>query len=240
MIIFLGDSFTWGQGLYSKKWIQSGNSIEYCNNHLPPTFSHGNISHSDDEYRRKYHFPNLVANHFDRSYYSKPKNGGTNKDISKMATYIFDYAENDAVELVVIQFTEFLRNFHYKIPDEYKNEGIEDWINLECSKQIESIYKTLIGYGIKNILMFSWRGDIGRLLKSQYSENYVPLYYNDNQYMCFGDMLSENSELELAGELGINDGHFSELGHRVIADSIIKKIDTMNIKFIRPREKTLV
>lgn len=93
MIIFLGDSFTWGQGLYTKKWIQDGKSIEYCNNHLPPTFSHGNISHSDDEYRRKYHFPNLVAKHYDRSYYVKPKNGGTNRDISSMSKCIFDYAE---------------------------------------------------------------------------------------------------------------------------------------------------
>jgi lysophospholipase L1-like esterase len=53
-------------------------------------------------------------------------------------------------------------------------------------------------------------------------------------------MMSENHELVLANELGTDDGHLSELGNRVIADSIIKKVDTMNINFIRPREKTLV
>lgn len=234
MIIFLGDSFTWGQGLYTKKWIQEGKSIEYCNNHLPPTFSHGNISHSDDEYRRKYHFPNLVAKHYDRSYYVKPKNGGTNRDISSMSKYIFDYAEEDAVELVIIQFTEFMRNLNFEIPEEYTTNGIEEFIDRECRIQIKSAFNFLSQYGIKNIIMFSWRPEIGNILKKDYTENYLPIFYKNKEYYNFQDMMTENSELVLAAELGTDDGHLSELGHRVIADSIIKKIDSMNINFTRP------
>ena len=48
-------------------------------------------------------------------------------------------------------------------------------------------------------------------------------------------MLNKNQELELRGDIGVDDGHLSELGHSVIAESIIKKVDTMGINFIRPK-----
>lgn len=240
MIIFLGDSFTWGQGLYSKKWINEGKSIEYCNQHLPPGFSHENISYSDDEYRRTHHFPNLVAKHYDRSYYVKPKNGGGNADIHKLVTEIYSIATEDATNFVVIQFTEFLRDLNYRIPDEYKENGIEDFIDRNCRSQIDMIYQSLKQNNVKKFIFFSWREDIGKILKSDYSEHYTPLIYKNNEYVCFGDMLKENPELELAGDIGVADGHLSELGHKVIADSIIKKVDTMNINFIRPKEKTIL
>lgn len=235
MIIFLGDSFTWGQGLYSKKWILEGKSIEYCNSHLPPTFSHENISHSDDEYRRKYHFPNLVAKHYDRSYYVKPRNGGSNFDIHTIAQDIYSIASMDATDLVVIQFTEFLRDLNYEIPNQYGENEIEDFIYKNCSDQIDLVYQDLKINNTKNFLFFSWRSDIGNILKNEYSNHYVPIYYKNTEYICFGDMLKNNPELELAGDIGVSDGHFSELGHRVIADSIIKKIDSMNINFTRPK-----
>jgi lysophospholipase L1-like esterase len=233
MIIFLGDSFTWGQGLYSKKWIQEGKSIEYCNQHLPPTFSHENISYSDDVYRRTHHFPNLVAKHYDRSYYCKPKNGGSNNDIFHITREIYSICTEAATNLVIIQFTEFLRDLNYKIPNESIN--LEKFIEEECKSQINSIYNSLKQNNVSNFIFFSWRGDIGNILKKDYNEYYVPLYYKNKEYVCFGDMLKQNSELELAGELGVNDGHLSELGHTVIADSIIKKVDTMGIDFKRPK-----
>ena len=234
MIIFLGDSFTWGQGLYAKKWIREGKSIEYCNNHLPPLFHHEHISYSDDEYRRKYHFPNLVAKHFDRSYFSRSSNGGSNNDIAEVAHNIHNYCRLEAIDLVVIQFTEFTRSLEYN----YKlNDNITDFdkfIETECKRQIELVYNKLKKFKIQNILMFSWREDIGKILKNQYFENYVPLIYNNTEYDCFETIIKNISEFTLLGELDIKDGHLSELGHKVIADSIIKKIDSMNISFTRP------
>lgn len=244
MIVFLGDSFTWGQGLYSKKWIEEGKSIEYCNNNMPPGFSHENISHSDDEYRRTFHFPNLVAKHYDRSYYVKPKNGGTNQDIIEMAEYIDYCAHDDAIDLVVVQFTEFLRDYNYDFPLEFPRDllltNIEDIIYEICKGQIDETYNNLVKKDVKNFIFFSWRDDIGQILKSEFPNQYVPLIYKEKEYSAFEHLLSENRELELAGDIGVSDGHFSELGHQVIADSIIKKVDTMNINFIRPREKSIL
>lgn len=233
MIIFLGDSFTWGQGLYSKKWINEGKSIEYCNEHLPPTFSHENISYSDDEYRRTHHFPNLVVKYYDRSYFTKSKNGGSNKDILNITSQIYSISTMESTNLVVIQFTEFLRDLNYKIPNEFID--VEKFIEDECKSQISNIFESLIRNNVSNFIFFSWRNDIGKILKNDYNKYYTPLYYKNKEYICFADMLKENPELELAGDLGVSDGHLSEIGHQVIADSIIKKVNTMNINFIRPK-----
>lgn len=240
MIIFLGDSFTWGQGLYSKKWIKEGKDVEFCNKHLPPNFNHQNISYSDDEYRRKYHFPNLVAKHYDRSYFHRTSNGGSNNDLTAIAHTLPNHCPLEGIDFVVVQFTEFTRSldYNYKLSENITN--FDEFIYKECKRQIQLVYDNLIGFNIKDIFMFSWRDDIGKILKSEYPEHFVPLFYKDIEYKCFEDMVSSNNELTLIGEIGTNDGHFSELGHRVIADSIIKKVDTMNINFIRPREKSIL
>ena len=36
MIIFLGDSFTWGQGLQIPVWLKQGKSVEEITNLMPP------------------------------------------------------------------------------------------------------------------------------------------------------------------------------------------------------------
>jgi len=238
MIVFLGDSFTWGQGLYFKKWLKEGNPIKYCNQHLPPNFSQENISYSDDEYRRKHHFPNLVAKHYDRSYYSKPKNGGSNYTIYKMAAEINEYAHKNAVELVVVQFTDYTRNIHdskykSKLNIDYTDKKIDHIFDEIIKKEIKIVYDKLKDNNIKNFLFFSWRSDISNILEKDYNKYYTPLYYNNKKYESFDYLMLENPELQLSQELGIDDEHLSELGHRVIADSIIKKIDSMNIKFLR-------
>ena len=239
MIIFLGDSFTWGQGLYSKKWLEEGKSIEYCNQHMPPKFSHENISYSDDEYRKRHHFPNLVAKHYDRPYYTKSKNGGNNSEINNICRYIGNYAHDDSIDLVVVQFTEFMRSIkdelELEFPRDYALTNIEEIIYDICKKQIKDVYESLIENKIKNFIFFSWMPDIGNIIKTKYSDHYVPLYFNNMEYTNFYDMCDKNQKLTLGGDLGVDDGHLSELGHQVIAESIIKKVDTMNIDFIRPK-----
>ena len=70
MILFLGDSFTWGQGLQIPYWIQQGKSIDECNRLMPPQYPAEIYDYHADEYRKKHHFPNLVAKHFNKSYLS--------------------------------------------------------------------------------------------------------------------------------------------------------------------------
>jgi lysophospholipase L1-like esterase len=234
MIIFLGDSFTWGQGLYLKKWIDEGKSIEYCNRNLPPIFPQQNISHSDDLYRKKYHFPNLVAEHYNRSYYTKPKNGGTNGDIYNILKNMYSYVDSSAIDLVVIQFTDFSRSLEREIGEFDLSEDIDSILYSKCKKQIDIVYDTLKKLKIDNFLFFGWRNNVGKLIADNYSKFYIPINYQDFQYHSIESFISNNG-MTLGDSLGVDDGHLSELGHQVIANSIIKKVDTMNIDFRRPK-----
>ena len=38
MIVFLGDSFTWGQGLQIPYWLEQGKSIDEISKLMPPHF----------------------------------------------------------------------------------------------------------------------------------------------------------------------------------------------------------
>lgn len=72
-ILFIGDSFTWGQGLY----YYSGLST------LSKTDKHGsyikeNITAAQRKFMQAYRFPRLVANYFDTFEFVQERNGGSN------------------------------------------------------------------------------------------------------------------------------------------------------------------
>jgi len=102
MIFFLGDSFTWGQGLYFEKWHEDGISSDYMANHMPDIFPHECLSYEDNKIRKELHFPNLVSKHFNRDYVTDWYNGGTNYDLLR---YIPLIKGSPIQDLVVVQFT---------------------------------------------------------------------------------------------------------------------------------------
>jgi len=102
MIFFLGDSFTWGQGLYFEKWHEEGISSDYMANHMPDIFPHECLSYEDNKIRKELHFPNLVSKHFNRDYVTDWYNGGTNYDLLR---YIPLIKGSPIQDLVVVQFT---------------------------------------------------------------------------------------------------------------------------------------
>ena len=74
---------------------------------------------------------------------------------------------------------------------------------------------------------FSWREDFGKLLKQYYPDNYIPLTHNNKSYTNFNEILEDDPYLTLGGKYdGIHDGHMNSDGHRVIANSIINKINS--------------
>lgn len=220
MIIFLGDSFTWGQGLYFEKWLDEGRTVEFCNQHMPPDFPQENMSHEDDLYRRTYHYPNLVAKHFNKSYVTKWGNGGSNLDISNILKNIRSqiYYPN-GVDFVIIQFTDFTRpdsRPEYDWETYYtKFSSIEDLIK----NQVEEIAKSLTDVPW---FCFSWLPEIGNYIESNYPENFVPLIIKNKSYNNF-KIMSEHDEFLLTN-YKLNDAHFNKLGHQIIADSLITRI----------------
>tara|TARA_Y100000004_G_scaffold43689_1_gene47902 strand:- start:5599 stop:6318 length:720 start_codon:yes stop_codon:yes gene_type:complete len=236
MIVFLGDSFTWGQGLPIEKWIQTDNlSIEECNKFSPPEYSCESYNYEDDNYRKQNHFPNLVAQHFNKSYVTKFGNGGNNKNIVDILQNLDSHFVDDrGIDFFVFQFTDFLRDPYFDFAqdiiheqgDSYKfennlNKLFEDYIRTQLH-----LIDDLIQRRNSKWIGFSWREDFGKVLKQYYPNNYIPLIHNNKSYNNFGKLVDDDLKLKLSGKwVGIEDGHLNSDGHRVIANCIINKIN---------------
>lgn len=223
MLIFLGDSFTWGQGLQIPVWIKNGKTTEEITNLMPPHYPAELYDYEGDEYRKKHHFPNLVAKHFNKSYSTKWGNGGSNSQIQFLMEECGVLMDTSGIEAFIVQFTEVSRDYNL-ITSFYESEELEDdnYPSLYIKKMLNDfdnrfscVHPNIKWFG------FSWRDDIGKVLEKDYSENFIPIHYDDKIYNSFEPI---RPKLDLAYRYNIPDGHFNSDGHRVIAKSIIKKI----------------
>ena len=236
MIVFLGDSFTWGQGLPIEKWIQTDNlSIEECNKFSPPEYSCESYNYEDDNYRKQNHFPNLVAQHFNKSYVTKFGNGGNNKNIVDILQNLDSHFVDDrGIDFFVFQFTDFLRDPYFDFAQDIIHEKGDSYkFENNLNKLFEDYIRTQLHH-IDDLIQrrnskwigFSWREDFGKVLKQYYPNNYIPLIHNNKSYNNFGKLVDDDLKLKLSGKwVGLEDGHLNSDGHRVIANCIINKIN---------------
>lgn len=210
MILFLGDSFTWGQGLYFEELLKNGNGLNL-------DFNPENISYTEDIYRKKFHFPNLVSKHFNKSYSCIWGNGGSNYNIIS----ILENLENQFYSGVVSSIEYFVIQFTCPSRGDINPISFYEQIN-----KVDSIVKSYdkMWYGI------SWRPELGEIIEEKYNNNLVPITYNNVTYNNFEDVLNNDIDnLTLNSKYGIDDFHFSKEGHDLIAKSIIRKIENNNI-----------
>jgi hypothetical protein len=248
MILFLGDSFTWGQGLYFEKWKNDGIDVLKWKekNGDVDEYPHENLDYDSDCFRKENHFPALVAKHYDRCYNVKWGNGGSNWDVIHQVNMlpVLSPQFRNGLDLIVIQLTDWTRNdnrvlykqdlYQQAVPEmkylvkdsEWENKLIDDMMKKESLYQVEKMKEILDNLG-KKWVVISWRDDMGEIIKNKFSENYVPFYYKDKEYSAFEICLQdENYSLEKE----FNDGHLNTKGCKLVADSIIKKIDSMGGK----------
>lgn len=247
MILFLGCSLTWGQGLYYEKWKNEGFDVnKWKNKHNIDNYPHENLDYESHQYRRQHHFPSLVAKHYDRNYDVKWGNGGSNWDIIHQINSIpfLSPQFRNGIDLVVIQLTDWTRNdnrllykkdlYQQAIPDVnriirekgWEDKLIDEMMENEALYQIEKMKSLLDELGLKWIAI-SWLGDMGELLKKHFPKHYIPFYLDGKEYnsfqVCFGNE-------KYTFEKEFKDEHLNSLGCQLVADSIIKKIDSMGGK----------
>ena len=221
MIVFIGDSFTWGQGLPTEKWLTEGKCVEECNQFIPPKFSPDMYDYEDDKFRQDFHYPNLVSKYFNKSYATKWGNGGSNENIIGILKNMRNqfYADiGDSIDTFVIQLT---------CPGRSEYIPSDENIELEI-REIDNIITSEMGPDYKNKWVgVSWRPEVGDILKNKFSENYVPLYYGDKEFTNFEelyDFTADNFTLKNK-HIDIVDSHFSLEGHEFMAQSIISKLE---------------
>jgi len=111
-ILFLGDSFTWGQGLYFYKWKEEGREMPSDAGGMYPSHSHL-IKADDLEYKDRFSFTGLVSSHYNLTPIKRAENGGSNTEILLDAMNLIDKHTN-SIEKLVFQFTTISR---YKFRD---------------------------------------------------------------------------------------------------------------------------
>jgi len=253
MILFFGCSITYGQGLPIYKWIDEGKDLEFINSYTSPQFTHENLSYTDDKYRQEFHYPNLVAKHFDKAY-ALPKfgNGGCNDDIPKILKLISNgkLLQPDGVEAIVIQFTDLQRDafyldmIHYT---KYNDDRIKASILHELSL-IQHFSETMSrmrpegGYTKYSIIeneipwvAMSYQSDISNVLQEYFPKNYINLKYKNKNYSNISELI-EIDELNIKGHLGdmrIREQHPSKILHEVMAEGVIRKLEENQVKFQR-------
>lgn len=250
MIVFLGDSFTWGQGLFFEKWASEGKDVKnwFNKNGDVDEYPHETIDYESDKYRRENHFPAIVAKYFNKTYTTRWGNGGSNWDIINILNNVPSLAPQyrNTIDLFVIQFTDFTRTDHRliresdlinelpfkrdKFPLETNyddNAIIDELLNDELRLQIDMVNDIIVNKMGKKWIGLSWLDDMGSILEKDYPENHIKVEYNGIIYKSFERVYQEKDRnlLFLTEKFGIKDDHFNLEGHQFIANNIIKKIE---------------
>ena len=235
MILFVGCSYTWGSGLQYEYLYDRGWSIDKLTDDRDRIIKEDSIDPLDykaDEYRKQYSWPNLVAKKL-----NKPYKVGTTKSASNLNQILNSIkhekelcysSKSNQIDTIVVQFTDWTRDdliiedsidktieYHIKqiadACDDIRNDEVIK------SKSYKTSYPSWVG--------LSWTKDLGDILKDKYSENFIPIFFNDEEYVSF-DQFQENNNLQLVDVIdGLIDGHFNSKGCKVIADSIVRKLE---------------
>ena len=232
MILFHGDSFTWGSGLQYHCLVEEyGYTWEECKQFLPDRFRLEHFPKKIDDYRIKHSFANKVSEYFDTSYLlSLNGNGGDNTIIQKR---LFIPNEEyhaglhwSEIDFHIIQLSTPLRNNpHIDI-----NSDVSDLIYSEVSTILYKLSK-LPQIQKNNYLFLCWFPEHSEIIKQTSPNNLIYLNYNNQLYDCFYP-LHQMDSLTFR-QYGLQDGHFTKEGHDIIANSIINKIKENNFKFNR-------
>jgi len=235
MILFLGCSFTWGQGLYIDSWIESDMNSDIINSLEPPMHMAENLSYEDDNIRKKYHYPNLVAKNLNRPYATKFGNGGSNDDILHILKNIDKLMIIEGIELVVIQLTHVLRDTsftdYYTENKQYDNH-LNHYITSVLDK-IEFICKDL-GFDKSGnsipipYIVMSWHKDVADICEEILGNRFLTF----GKYNNINDLMNSNDKFKISSKFkNIGDNHPSRECHSTISTYLIEKIKKLNIEF---------
>lgn len=219
MILFIGDSFTWGQGLhYYYLTEHKGWSWEDCQNYLSNNPRFEWLGFEEDEFRRKNSFPYLVSKQIDLPFQTpRMENGSDNQVTYEILENLQPFCSTNNIQLLIVQFSEPSRSIING------NEPKFDTIDEQIEHQVQRISE-LCNHLQIDWLGISWMPEIGKILKEKYPKNFIPVKYKGFYYDCFEASYGLSlQELLISHSESIDDGHFNVLGHQVIAESILEK-----------------
>lgn len=220
-ILFIGDSFTWGQGLYFYKWIEEGRKFPNTIGGMYPSHQEF-ITEEDLKYKDELSYTKLVADYYNCQPIKIQANGGSNTE------HIFDMLKlidehRDSISKLVFQFTTLsryqFRDLNLKFDENYDG----DFDNLyykrcgEFFNYVDSIIKyhsTIHGF---EYCYLDWLGDV-----YQHSPQQFVTYKVDGQYhYIFNDFLEKYKLDLIIDSKPIIDLHLNKEGQQILKNGII-------------------
>jgi len=248
-IYFVGCSYTWGAGLEMEYYLNNMNwdieKIQKENDMSTRRLENG--TYEAAEYRRKNRFANLVAKHFNVNHeVLNVGNGGNNG----YTLDLIESSTMSVPKIIIVQLSFYGRSWTFQNPKQFDNEELlkrgdsyildnfskEDLLN-ECYTQIYKIYNIAYlerkenNWDYPQIYFIAWHKEFGEVLKNKFSNHFIPIHIDGKDYNSFEDTtedfnnhnVRDYNKMRLCDViLGIEDTHLSSIGHRIVADSIIK------------------
>lgn len=239
-IIFLGDSFSWGQGLYLPDWINRKPDVlsDIINNHIGEDEISVNwkeqeqyVDDTDIKLKDELSFTNIVADKLNRKCLKRIHNGGSITSNIDILNEIVKTGNIYKDVIIIFQFTSIGREeFDSITDDEFKlfNSKNLDIRNILTSR-IKKVFDRVDGilsmlerkYGYK-YLYLDWLGDLydfapEKFIKIGSSKCFEPLTLNYPIKITYKDKI-------------IWDGHLNSESNKMMADLILNKIDLENWK----------
>jgi hypothetical protein len=240
-LLFAGDSFTWGQGLYFYS--------DLPNIKQPPKngFNSCDVTEAQLKYKDTKRFSRIVADHYGTFELVKDSNGGSDLDSIKFIDDSFiemGYSYDD-FEYVFFQTTHFFRSkFDFELDGKIQKTFVTDHNFLEFTNyQNFSRWLTENNYDIDTYLvkhktqvfnkirdkmleienkgikcgLMCWDDDYLDLIRNnKFMKNrLIQFKYKDNEYINFKDLIKANHYLQISGDvknLGENPPQDGHLG----------------------------
>lgn len=243
-IVFIGDSFTWGQGLYLPYWAYKTPQVfsSFKNLNITWVDQQPFVSEDDLKLKDKLSFTNIVSTELNRVCVKKPDNGGNNlvnlsllKTIPRLLVngdpLNFKFEDKDII--LIFQFTHFGRDeiFNFMSEEEKNNllkfdiTDARELINLHFNNKVEKYFSEIdstIDTISKNVgfeyWYLDWLGDYYNFRPHKF----IDITIGKNKGKYFAPLVDSYKIKVNIGGVEYNDGHLNEEGNKIIAESILE------------------
>lgn len=253
-MIFVGCSFTWGQGLYYYS------NLPTLSEPLPDHFDRNLLTTSHIRFMESTRFARQVASHFNTWELVHPHNSGSNREDINWWCQQFADQEIDHCEIshLVFQLTHWHRNtFEFSLDgNEYKlafweigeepyrsifttwlsrnNISLESWIDSYIRtnlSEVKGFLTEMESKGIKTAIV-AWPNEYIKYINNDawMSDRLVWLTHADKKYPTIETIMDAHKEMMIKYDYNNfavppQDHHPSMLCHTVIANSLIKFLE---------------
>lgn len=233
-IIFLGDSYTWGQGLYLPNWLKNRPEVFdyfYENTsgydyHLQWTIQQPFVTKEDLKLKDSLSFTNIVAKELNRNCYKKIDNGGSNL-INVSFLKEFENNKLDSNDVIIIyQFSSAGRDEFDSITDEEFELSLNRNLNIKgiLKDRFKSIFEKINSEleRIENTLgwkffYLDWLGDFCQFKPDKF------IQIGNNLH--FYELVNNSPIIVKYKDRIFKDHHLNDVGNEIVAKSILEHIN---------------